>query len=809
MENPIRWPQFTFRLPEGSRVKKGDTVFEFDLTSALDRQRDIERRLAETRSQVSVQLGRIERRILELEDQTSSLKAQRAVLEARREYLLALPRPEDIAIAQGRLDVARRNLESLEGERDTVRNRLERGLVAPAALEKAETDLALQQARTLYAEKRLQAASEPAHPYTLRSNELRIRNLVLEIEKLGFEVESQQELLRIETRTTDRQLENLQREQAEVEEELRHQRLVAPSAGVLIYTARLKRELASGGKPARGLALAEIPNPSSLALQGRIPEQQRSLFRVGDPARVTLNPIPDREFIGRIHSISPLPRDVSETDRRTQGDASAETGVKVFDAVIVLDQLPGDIPFGVYGTAHIQSAAPVIGPSVPLHWTRIRDGKHHLSVGGMFTPVDGVASGTRFILQDNDLPLHALSPDGIWQESDSEIHRASGDRVTASGQLIPLESTAVNAPSVRAWDLRVTRLTPEDSLVTAGDILAVLDSEQLNNRLRSAEDDYTRRISQRESAKENVILTRRDADFQIARARNQLDIQQLEVALLDHMSNTGPLHQAQLDHTTARLQRQAADRELARLKSRPDLSSPVEIRRRERDVHRRTLQLEQAEIRLQLAERGMDEIQRSQAHLDLARLTSRVSELESRFQREISSAESNLRRRLRIERSRADRLAEQQADLDALVIRAPADGLLKYESLWDGVTTSKLRTGMSVWSNAQLMSLSDSNRMVVRVQVSERYIQFLRENLPVQVRIPSEGSQLWTGSIRRMSEMLVPAAIPNLRAGIHANLEPPLEHVIDLEVVLRDVPDRPLKPGAIAHVIFPFQKDLP
>jgi multidrug resistance efflux pump len=809
LENPIRWPQFTFRLPEGSRVEKGDTVFEFDLTAPLDRQRSIERNLAETQNQIQVQLGRIQQRILALEDQKSTLEAQREVLEARREYLKALPQPEDVAIARGRLEVARRNLEALVAERDTVRDRLERGLVSPATLEKAETDLALQQARTLYAENRLRAASEPAHPHTLRINALRIENLNLEIEKLTLEVESQQELLRIETRTTDRRLENLMREKAEVEEELRHHRLLAPSGGVLIYTPRLKRELASGGKPARGMALAEIPDPASLALQGRIPEQQRSLFRVGDPARVTLNPVPDREFTGRIHSISPLPRDVSEIDRRTQGDASAETGVKVFDIVIVLDQLPENIPFGVYGTAQLHTAAPIVGPSVPLHWTRIRDGKHHISLNGIFTPVDGIPSGTRFILQEETLPLQEISPDGVWQEADTDLTAVSGDRVTASGQLIPLETTAVNAPSVRAWDLRVTRLAPEDSQITAGDILAELDSEQLNSRLRDAEDDFNRRISQRESAEENLTLSRRDADFQTARARNQLEIQQLEVALLDHRSNTGPLHQAQLDHTTARRQLEAAERDLARLQANPDLTSPVELRRRERDVQRRKINLEQAEIRLQLAERGVDEIERSQANLELARQESRVSELESRFRREISSAESNVRRRLRIERNRADSLSERQADLDAMVIRAPADGLVKYENLWDGVTVSKIRMGMSVWGNSHLMSLSDSDRMVVRVQVSERYIQFLRENMPVQVRIPSEGSQIWTGTIRRLSEMLVPAAIPNLRAGIHANLEPPLEHVIDIEVVLRDVPDRPLKPGAIAHVIFPFRRDLP
>jgi multidrug resistance efflux pump len=809
IENPVRWPQFTFRLPEGSLVREGDTLFKFDLTPAVHRQRNVERNLAEAENQIAVQLGRIEQRILALEDQKSSLEAQRDVLMARRDYLKALPRPEDVAIARSRLEVAQRNLEAARNERDLARSRMEQALVSPATLERAETELALQEARTLHAENRLRSASLPATSRTLRINELRIGNLALEIEKLAQEVESQKEILRIETRNTDRRMENLMREKAEVEEELRHERITAPSDGVLIYTSRLKRELASGGKPARGMALAEIPDPASLALQGRIPEEQRSLFRVGDPAVVTLNPMPDREFIGRIHSISPLPRDISETDRRTQGDASAETGVMVFDTVIVLDELPENMPFGVFGTAQIRTAAPVIGPSVPLDWVRMRDGNHHLSIRGVYSPVNGIASGTRFILQDRDLSLAELSPEGVWQEGDAELDEVSGDRVTASGSLTPLESVAVNVPSVRAWDIRITRLAPEDTFVRKGDTIAELDSENLANQLRDAENELTRRISNRESAEENLGQRRREADFQIARARNQLEIQQIELELLENSVNVNQLHQAQLEETTARIQLEAAERELRRVRANPDLTAPTEIRRREREVQRRRISLEQAEIRLALAEETATELQRSQAHLNLARQKSQVSELENRFRREIAGAESNLRRHQRIERNRIQRLADRQADLEAMVVRAPSDGLLKYENLFDGVTVSKVRAGMNVWGNSHLMSISDSNRMVVRVQVSERYIRFLRPNMPVQVRIPSEGSQLWTGSIRNLSEILVPATIPNLRASVYANLEPPLEHVIDVEVVLRDVPDRPLKPGAIAHVIFPFRRDNP
>lgn len=808
IENPIRWPQFDFLLPEGSRVREGDRVFTFDLTPIHDRLRGVERNLAQTRIDIEVQLNRIQQRIIGLQDQKATLEADRAILLARRNYLLALPRPEDVAVARGRLDVALRNLEALTADRDTAADRLQRNLVAPVTLENAERDLALQQARTDFARLQLETVSKPAHPHTLRINKLQIENLDLEIAKLTREITSQEEILRIETRATERRIDDLLREKTEVETELQNGELLAPVDGVLVYTSRLKREIASGGKPSRGMALAEIPKPASIALQGHIPEDQRSLFTPGDPARIRLNPLPDQEFTGRILSISPLPRDISEIDRRTQGDASAETGVKVFDIILVFDTLPENIPFGIYGTAELRAADPVIGPSVPLHWTRIRDGKHHLSLNGTFTPVNGVPVATRFLLRE-DLPLDSISPDGEWPRNPAreDLTALSGDRVTASGELTPLESVAVNVPSVRAWDIRVSKLAPEDTWVETGDILAELDSERLTTRLREAEADLINRTSQREAAEEELAQRRREAEFQIARARNQLEIQRLEFELLTLNPNPSPLHQARLDHTTARIQAEAARRELDRARATPELTAPLELRRRERDLTRRTLNLEQAELQLALAQQQPAPLSLSQARLRLIQQETRLAELESRTRRELAQSESHYRRRLRIERSRTERLADRQSDIEALVIKAPAPGLLKYENLWDGITVAKLRPGMSVWGGSPLLSLSDSNRMVVRVQVSERHIRFLKPGMAVQVRIPSEGAQLWTGTVRRLSEILVPAAPPDLRSSPYTNLEPPLEHVIDVEVVLRDRPDAPLKPGAVAHVIFPFGRN--
>lgn len=804
VNNPIRWSQFVYLVPEGSVVREGDLMFEFDLAVPEHRKVTLENRMEDQSNQVRVRLGNVEERIVSLRDQKARLEDQQKVQRARLEYLRTLPRPEDVAIARGRLEVAERNLEAARVERDTARSRLERELVAPAILEQAESALRIQEAREEHARNRLRTISQPTHPHDLRVVELRIENLRLEIEKLEGEIASQEEILRIETRATNRQIQELERELEEVREELRQGRVYAPRDGVVIYTSRLKRELTTGGKPAKGMALAEIPEPDSIALRGRIPEDARSLYRAGDTVEITLNPLPDQRFGGRLHSISPLPRDIADGDRRTGDDT--ETGVKVYDVVITLDELPPNLPIGVYGTAVLRTANPVRGPSVPLSWVRVRDGRPHLSVNGIFVPVNGVEAGARFVIPDVQIDLSQVSPDGDWPTREHEEDLLATDRVTATGQLEPLESVSVDAPAVRAWDLRVASLVPEDSRVTQGEVLAVLDSERLTNALNDVESDVTRRTSERESAEEELTSRRREAAFQLSRAQNLLEIRKLESELVENAINATQLHQAILDEQTARVHLESARRDLARLDRSPDLTSPAERLNREREARRRELQLEQAEIQLERTREGASPVERSRARLDYLRQEASLAQLQSSSTRGVRQAENRLRWRVRREQNRINNLNQAREDVESLTVRAPSDGIVKYENLWDGIGVSKLRVGLGVGGRTPMMRLSDSQRMVIRVSVSERYIRHLAVGQAVQVRIPSEGSRIWEGEVVAIREFLEPSETASLRAGVYANHEPPLEHAVGVEVLLRDSEDGDLTPGALSHVIFPFAR---
>ncbi len=804
--NPARWPQLLFLVPEGSRVKAGDLLIEFDMTGSADRLRSQEQRFKETEIRLGIRVAAQEDKVTALADKRNALVDERDVQRARQDFLKAMPRPEDVAIAKGRWEVARRNLDASTNQLALARDRFARELISPVALEAAETENALQEARTRFALARYQTARSPAHPDELAILAFRIANLDLEIEKLDLEIASQEEILAIERESVARDLAGLEAELEESREEMRHQRLFAPRDGVVLYTSRMKSELASGGKSPKGVGLLEIPDPGSLAVKGTLPEDLRAVFKVGDPVEIRLNSHPGQVWHGVMDRMAPLPRDAMETERAGFGQTQETTGVKVYDVEFTMQDAPPDLPFGVYGEVLLRTKEALEAPAVPLSWTRFREGKAHLSLNGLLTPVQGLAVGPHFFLQDEVWKGKTLGPEGAWQEESTGLSALDEGNVVASGELIPLESVAVLVPRIRSWDLKLNWLIPENHDVEAGEKIAELSSERIKQQLREHRTEAQGAESDRRAAEEELAVNRREGSFKLAQAQNLLEIRRLELSLVEEGISASAMQQARLNVESAEIQRQAALRELERMRRHPETHSPASLRDRERRLAFRDMDLEEARMALAKAQAGQDEVARSRARLELARQQARLAEIQQEVHMAISRAESTLRYRQRREISRNEHLRRTQADMDAMQVFAPADGLVKYEKIWDGLGISRLRVGMSTWGGVRMMNISSARRMVVRVQVPERYFHSLREDMPVSVRIPSEGNREWKGRVRRVSTILEPAEKATIRASLYANQEGDAEQVASVQVLLEDAPSDTLKPGAVAHVIFPVPR---
>lgn len=796
--NPIPWVQFVEMTPEGSRVSKGDVVFKLDITGVLNSVDGLENRLEQTKNDVARRISEMKKKVSTLEDERAEKIDAREIQRARLTYLYSLPVEADVKIAEGRVDVAQKNLSANAEELKKSRERLESELISPAMLKADEDRYAEQLAQTHYAEQMLRLAKLKAHPLQIEVVEYRIRNLDLEIQKMDKEIPIQKKILDIEAATQERKVEDLASQLAERKEELSNEFLFAPADGVLIYSAMFKRELTIGGKATKGMELAQIPRRESMALEGVIPEQVRHVFNLGDPAKIRLNIYPDRVFEGKILSISPFSRDAVEGDN--------PSGVKIVDLVIEWNELPEKLPLGVYGWVTLSTQKPIEGWAVPVSWVRYRGGKAHVSVEGKMEAVNGLISGENFVLSSPHPAHEKIQAEGVWGDAENPEIQLSTDQFMVTGELTPVESEILTTPRVRSWDIQIGALTPENQLVSKGDFLIRLDSQKLRDDLENRQMDLKSKQGERESAEEELEIRRSEQAFQSASSANRIEIRKRERDLVVSGVSTSQILQQQLSLSSAKIQLQKAEAELARSLRNSEWTAAAELKQRKRDVQRRTLQVEKVQIQFDEAKRGANNLEKGTAELELLREIARAAESNANHYRSFSRAQSSLRWRKSREKRALEGLERHEEDIASMEITAPVSGLVKYLKVWDGVRESKIKTGMKVWRGMSLMSLSGAEKLFVEISIPERYIQNIEKGMSVTVRIPSEGGMQWNGELIELQDILEPSEQNTNNQGLYGNQEASQEQILKAKILIDTEEDTVLKPGAIAQIIFPFDK---
>jgi multidrug resistance efflux pump len=797
--NPIAWVQLLDQVEEGTRVNQNDVVFTLDLEGTRNAISNLERRLKREDNLAAQDVANMESTLQGLRDSRETLTDNLKIYQARLNYLKSLPKSEDVSIARGRRNVARERLEAEQQNLATMKERLQQNLIAPLQVQQAEWATAIQKARTRYAEIMLEISQRPAREEEMQKVALQIENLTLEIDKLDKEIPTQEVILGIRQATRSRRVESIRAELSERKEELQYSTLQAPRDGVLLYTPQLKRQLTEGSKPSKGMVIGEIPEPGSLALAGVLPEQVRHLYQIGDPVEIRLNMMPERIVTGRLLSVSPFSRDALEEDEQS-------TGVKVVDVEVEMLDPPQDLPIGIYGWATMRSSSPLKGHPVPLSWVRYQGGKPHVSVNGVYTPVEGILQKDVFVLTPPYPQTTTLQEQGAWPSEAEEMPLETGNRFTVSGELLPLESEAVRAPQVRAWDMKISWLHPENQRVEAGELVARLDSEMIEDRLKTHIEDAERRTGDRESAEQELGMKRVERDFRLNSATNNLQIAALERTLVMEKDTDSSVARAEMEFTIAQIRLEMAEEDVKRARRTPELTAPAERERREREVERRKLALEKASIDLENAREGASDIEKDMASLRALRAEEALAREEARFQRDLSRLQSRLQWRMRRERRNERQLRQSREQEESMTLVAPVSGLVKYAKQWDGVRTSKVRTGMRVWPRNVLLTLSNANEVYVEVPLPERFVRRLEIGMQVQVVIPSEGNLQSVGTVTDVGRLLKPAT-PDTRPGsLYANQETTREQILPVRVVVDSGNGEALKPGAIAQLIFPFEK---
>jgi multidrug efflux pump subunit AcrA (membrane-fusion protein) len=291
-------------------------------------------------------------------------------------------------------------------------------------------------------------------------------------------------------------------------------------------------------------------------------------------------------------------------------------------------------------------------------------------------------------------------------------------QLTTSGILRPIESLSYSSPVV-GRDTEILELAPEGTHVDQGDLLARLDTsdlerevERVRQELRQAQADLQTAETERQDAAANIrsvnegegALTVQEARtrFQLAQkraARLRAEYEQLK-PLLDR----GFMTREELSKTADALEQ--SEEELALLQKRMDVTVQLT---HPREVQRAALQLAQKEAQVQ-------------------NVTARIADAESR-------------------------LSQLRELVEACDVRARRPGLVVYEELLTANPRRKVRVGDRVSATQGLVTIPEVNRMMVDTSVSEAELHQIRPGQHATIRLEAFPDLVVAGRVARIGTL--------------------------------------------------------
>jgi HlyD family secretion protein len=435
-------------VPEGSYVKKGDLLVELDSSASQDavnlQQINVEKAqfaLVQAEQQLEIQKS-----VVESDIQAATLKVEFAgsdldkftkgeALQNQRNAQIEITNVlENLQIAQDRLDWSEKLYrEGFETKANLDKDRL---TVSQSKLRLEQTQKALWMVEMFDIPKRqrllestLQEAKENLDRVKLQSE----RRLA----QYGADVATQK-------RTLDLSQTKLERDK----KQLLATKICAPQDGLVVYGSSSGGHFSSESMIEEGAVvrnrqeIIKLPDVAAMKLVVKIHESHINQLRLGQPAYVVLDSMPDQRLGGIVHKIAPLP------------DSSSRWGnpdLKVYvTEVLVTDKLP-DIKPGVSARAEIVITNLADTLAVPIQTVTTRKGKQVVflaSAPQQPVPVEVGMYNTKFIQISSGLKVGdrvLLAPPFDAKEKD-----LSGAIIGEGGSMPPGATNAIARRSGQA-----------------------------------------------------------------------------------------------------------------------------------------------------------------------------------------------------------------------------------------------------------------------------------------------------------------------------------------------------------------------
>lgn len=325
--------------------------------------------------------------------------------------------------------------------------------------------------------------------------------------------------------------------------------------------------------------------------------------------------------------------------------------------------------------------------------------------------------------------------------------------LTESGSLAAKEATKVTTDTDSS--AKLTFLIEEGKQVEQGELLARLDTSQLEDRIEQLEGDILQSETNLATARTELEIQRGDNVANIAKARIELDKVRLEIER--YVDGDAPNDRRKLDVAIKQ-----AETDFSRARKKYEDSQELF----EQDYINRS-QLEQDQIAFERAE-----VQLESARLDLElfeRYTLPMTKTEKQAavadrEREVENAElragSTLRQKeVAVEKSdkqlqqQRKNLEELRAEVAKMTVTAPGPGIVLYGDPNESWTRDEIRLGGEIWGSMVLFTLPDLRVMQVKIKVHEADVTKVQVGQAVKVSMDTYPGVILDGSVTKIGSV--------------------------------------------------------
>ncbi len=439
-----------FALPEGSMVKEGDLIMEFDYS-------DIDERLESYRFRVEEALFDLEQSKKQLEISRSTIEADLRSAELVLEFAALDLRqyeegtwPQQLRDYKRAITEAREKLIVSEEQLAFAEQFHEQGFDSRSTVEKKRMEVNKLKNALEKAEMQRKMAVEYNHPVKVQKFRRALEEAQADLERIGFETSRSLALAQSKVKTREYSYLSYKDKLEWYESQYEATKIRAPRSGMLVYPMdrynRGRELIEEGSRVYWQQTLATIPDYSDLKVSISVHESMVHRLEKGQDAELELDLFPGRRFKGTVSKISPVP------DSR---QSYYQPNLRTYITEIRIEEPIPDAKPGMNATVHIpiDELRDVI--TVPAESVTTSNGQ---TVA--FKWEDGEVSTTPVVV-------------GAYDEEAVEIIRglSEGDIILENAPFTnPVQDTAPPSPEDWPFDSKgnndVTGLFPEDGRKT-------------------------------------------------------------------------------------------------------------------------------------------------------------------------------------------------------------------------------------------------------------------------------------------------------------------------------------------------------